>query len=87
MKKGDLIRLVTRKTRFSDPEIASNYSYMEYRIPKEEQEIGIIIQEGDEYVKQMKVLSRVILYLRKKYGSKKRNSMTMYSKQRVVILK
>ena len=61
MKKGDLIRLVSRKRRTSDPKLTQSYSYMEYPLPAEEQEIGIVIQEGDEYVKQMQVLSNKIV--------------------------
>ena len=63
MKKGDLIRLVTRKRRTSDPKVHAGFSHMEYPLSKEEQEIGLVIQEGDEYVKQMHVLSnRIVKY-------------------------
>jgi len=58
MKRGDLIRLVIRKRRTSDPPSHVHSVYEIYRLPQEEQEMGLVIREGSEYVQQMAVLCK-----------------------------
>lgn len=56
MKRGDLIRLITRKRRTSDPPSDAHSSYETYSLSQEDQEMGLVLKEGSEYVKQMTVL-------------------------------